>query len=367
MRTVTKEEAENTLKNWNTLMDKPRVKPVTREPVGDWIYRKHIPVSSGTLPKLQTSMKEPQDNRLLEKAIVDKRIQVEQQKSLESEQKLIKNKEREKQKRDNIKLLKESITLLAKSHGWVVNTNVSGNGWKADMVIEGPEARLGFMLYKSARSILEKNAAMKAEGIKAYWLGTTYSDYGYNNLLPCFDIDISNSHINAIISENLNISLDKLLCAMMSNRLKVEDQVSVNQVKVRFVKVSCYWCNAEHYVYIFNGAVSEECPSLGSLETCMKYEIEIEEFNPVIIKGVKRFLSEHPELKYNMGEIKKRNSRTMGEEYMSFGCPKCDGLFGSWYLDGIRNDFMYDPDDENVHVVNLEESLNINYKHWVII
>jgi hypothetical protein len=165
----------------------------------------------------------------------------------------------------------------------------------------------------------------------------------------------------------MRVSLDELLRAMMSNRLKVEDKVSINKVKVRFVNKRCYWCNAEHYVYIVIGAVSDEFPSLESAESFMKYEIDIDELNPVIIKGVKRFLSEQPELKYNMGEIKKRNSRTMGEEYMSFGCPKCDGLFGSWYLDDIRNVFMYEPDDENVHVVNLEESLKINYKHWVII
>ena len=38
MRSVTKEEAENTLKNWKYLLEKPRVKTENHESIDEWLY-----------------------------------------------------------------------------------------------------------------------------------------------------------------------------------------------------------------------------------------------------------------------------------------------------------------------------------------
>lgn len=50
---------------------------------------------------------------------------------------------------------------------------------------------------------------------------------------------------------------------------------------------------------------------------------------------VKGFISQHPEKKIVMGEVKERHSGTRGRNYMSFGCPNCDAIVGSFYLHDI--------------------------------
>lgn len=116
-------------------------------------------------------------------------------------------------------------------------------------------------------------------------------------------------------------------------------------------------------MYILIGAVSDKFPALASTEVFQDYGNELNEFDPVVINGVKRFLSKHPELNYNMGDIKKRYSRTRNEEYISFGCPKCDRMVGDWYLNKIRVDYLYEPDDDNVHVIELVEPMKLEYLH----
>ena len=147
------------------------------------------------------------------------------------------------------------------------------------------------------------------------------------------------------------------------NNLQVHESIYVDKVKVRFVKESCYWCKTEHYVYILIGAVSDKFPALASTEVFQDYGNELNEFDPVVVNGVKRFLSKHPELNYNMGDIKKRYNKTRNEEYITFGCPKCDGMVGDWYLNEIRVDYLYEPDDDNVHVIELEEPMKQEYLH----
>lgn len=246
MRTVTKEEAENTLKSWKMLMEKPRMKPLTREPIGDWIFKKNRNASSHDLPHVKT-IKQIQDDNL--------------------------------------------------------HTNT----------------RVG---------IIRPQENPPKDGQK----------------------------------HREKKERNKYLNAMMSDRLMEED-IFVDKVKVRFVKESCYWCNTDHYVYILIGAISDKFPALASTGVFLDYGNDLNEFDPVVINGVKRFLSMHPELNYNMGDIKKRYSRTKDEEYDSFGCPKCDGMVGDWYLNETRLEYLYEPDDENVHVIELEEPMKLEYKY----
>ena len=151
---------------------------------------------------------------------------------------------------------------------------------------------------------------------------------------------------------------------MMSNRLQVENYLIVKQVKLRFIPISCYRCGAEHYLYIVNSLISDgfSYDGLNNL-----YDI-VKPFNPIIINSVKRYLSEHPELNYPMGEIKKRFSNTREEQYLSFGCPKCDGLVGDHYVEEYTMEAIYSSDDEYVHVIDLEKpGLKLDYKHWVVL
>ena len=93
---------------------------------------------------------------------------------------------------------------------------------------------------------------------------------------------------------------------------------------------------------------------------------EIDSFDPSVIRCIEKYLCEHPEFGYRMGPIKDRNSNTMNQSYMSFGCPKCDALVGNHYVNEAFMDMIYEKDDVYVHRIELEQPITISAKHWVI-
>ena len=363
MKTVTKEEAENTLKSWKALMEKPNVKSERSEPIGEWIYENKEHISSTSYEGKLTYEGKSSGKK-------DGIILIEENKKEIQSKRDIDKAEKAKQKREEKKATKEAILAAAKAHGWSLKKNVVGNGWRADFVIEAPEGRLGVILSRSTKNYPEFHMAMNAEGIKDCWLGDTYHDFGDDNLYPCFDVEIKESNVNAILSEKLSIPIDELLCAMLSNRLQIKNYISVQKLKIRFMPYTCYFCGFEHYIYMVIGFFSEGFPSLETYKGLHDSSLTDEEleFKPVIIKSVEDYLSKHPELHYLMGNIKDRLSKTRNDAYMSFGCPNCDGLDGDYYISKYKACMVYKPDDENVHIIDVSlPGMRIPYKNWIVV
>ena len=78
------------------------------------------------------------------------------------------------------------------------------------------------------------------------------------------------------------------------------------------------------------------------------------------------FIDEHPEMNIKMGAIKKRFSKTRDEDYMSFGCPKCDGIVGDYYLQEIQMEAIYEEDPKKIHRIKLETPFELPLGHWEI-
>lgn len=139
----------------------------------------------------------------------------------------------------------------------------------------------------------------------------------------------------------------------------------IKSVRIRFVPHTCYCCGTKHFTFFVIGMNSAEDPTLSTYEEMNNTNAQFDEFAPILIDGVKKYLAEHSNLKYKMGEIKKRYSRTINDSYMSFGCPHCDSIVGNHYLQINNLDYVYEPDDEFVHTIDLEEpglKVNVEYR-----
>ena len=345
MRSVTKEEAENTLKNWKYLLEKPRVKTENHESIDEWLY--------GSYASKQYS---PTNDK----------VSKELSKQLNAERKRQEREEIKRKQMENKSTIIKQIISIANIKKWNIKENVKGNGWTADLVIENTNGNsIGIVLYKKVRDLEAEQNAMKDDGVKGCWLECSTSSYSYDNSIPSFCVEFKGNNIKVVLSNDLSVSLTDLLVAMMSDKLRIKDKITVKKIKVRFIPVSCYWCEQEHYIYCINGVICDECPSLATYDG-MYDNVYIDKFDPLVVKSVNIFLSKHPELNYIMGDIKERYSKTRDTKYMSFGCPKCDGLLGDFYLSNIVIDYMYEKDDEFVHIVDLNEEIKRDYKHWII-
>ena len=367
MRTVTKEEAENTLKNWKNLMERPKIDQGNSGQIGEWIFGNNTLSTPVGVPMNHISEQAHNDIIYPVNNTSNDILQLEEDDYF-NEHRQKKAKPTEEEKRKMIKTVKEAIISIANKHNWIVEKNAVGYGWKADLVIKSPNKSIGFILYKSTRNIKEKQAAMSEDGIYACWLGSKYIDYIDNDLYPYFEIEIQDGLIMVKESKCERVSLGDLILAIMDNRLNVVDTLSVDKLKIRFEPINCYSCGYKHYLYFVIGFISEKFPILASSEGLSELQVGFDEFDPIVISSVKRYLENHPELNYPMGEIKKRYSNTLEKEYISFGCPKCDGLVGDHYYSEHYNDIIYKPDDENVHEIDLDEPrIIIDFKHWVIL
>ena len=86
--------------------------------------------------------------------------------------------------------------------------------------------------------------------------------------------------------------------------------------------------------------------------------------HPFIINKIQDYANSVKHLK--LATVKTRYSHTVGDSYMSFGCHKCDSIFGdfyvheaiidSWYGDGIIDKFKFK--------VDFDMKLRQEIPHW---
>jgi hypothetical protein len=71
------------------------------------------------------------------------------------------------------------------------------------------------------------------------------------------------------------------------------------------------------------------------------------------------------DLNIKLGQIKKRYSKTVDDSYTSFGCYKCDSIFGDWYVMEAKLDIMYEPKQMTIQgEIDLKESVDLPIPHW---
>lgn len=355
MRTVTKEESENTLKRWKSLQERPR-KPSLGNPMGEWMFTKpqeHI--NDGFKMDYQDdSVQNSQDSFHVTRMIGKE-----------------KRKKEIKEHNDDVKKWGKEIIPIIKSFsetkGWFFQSDVKNDRWKADILMSDGKNTIAFKLLRRTNKIAEEDGVMKEDGVTCYWL-IGKPEFSFNRegtLNPVFLFTKEDSGFKVTISDMYKCSLEDFISAAMNRKLNVDKEIIVKSIKVRFVQEECWKCGAKHFIYIVSRLICDE----GEIQNTYNYftDERVDEFDSNVHKSVCAYLNEHPELNYDFGEIKERNSNMVGSSYLSFGCPKCDAIFGGHYLSKEITNEMLRSDDEDMNIIKLEEpGIKIKYMHWII-
>jgi hypothetical protein len=89
------------------------------------------------------------------------------------------------------------------------------------------------------------------------------------------------------------------------------------------------------------------------------------EYRPEIIELAQSFVASRKDLDLKLGQIKKRYSKTVEDSYTSFGCYKCDSIFGDFFVMEAKIDIMYEPKKlTHQGEIELKESYKPNIPHW---
>lgn len=359
MRTVSKEEAENTLEWWEKIKDNPRPKTQSGS-IGEWIFRKpyNNPQTSVQSSFNHGAIATNKDD--VELRFVDEDIQ-KRNNMVDSENKASKG--------DDNKKLKSSIVAeivkISESHGWTVEKKSRDNDNKADIIISNNGVKIAININKRKTYIDEELSEYKENGIKAYWLNFKH-EYEYNednSLLPYFDIEKNDDKLSVKVNEVESCTLSEFVEAALANKVVEEKSVIIKDIKISSEKVSCYKCGCEYVLYVVSQIKIGQQYGYNEVEGGER----VDEFDPIVIKSVQNYLLNHPEIRFSTDIIKDRYSNTLKQSYPSFGCPQCDALFGSDYLEDLKWISKYKKDDEHVHEIHLEgDGIKLNYQYWTI-
>ena len=119
-------------------------------------------------------------------------------------------------------------------------------------------------------------------------------------------MEIKRKSLYVMLSYTNSISIDFFLEAVINGKLIQSPNIQVKAIKVGFIGEDCYKCGNLHYMYFVNGLITKDDSRIITYEEMYNENIEIDEFDPVVVTSIKRYFSMHKELKYPMGDIKKK-------------------------------------------------------------
>ena len=238
-------------------------------------------------------------------------------------------------------MLKDAAVRAAIRNGWSAETEVARAGWRADVLAIRGDAQVAVEIQWSSQTneeTLRRQARYKEAGVRGLWLlrqpGFPVSrdlpaaciggspEAGLAALLPYYE-RMTARHRNDPLRWSQTLPIDDFLDAAFSGRLSFGLPTSLEAIaQVQTSTAECWWCKAPmriiHQISIVHPKSQLVLASL-SLEDFTKDE---ELLQQILVR-----LPDDP----LRGPVKLRFSRTVGESYMSNGCPKCDGLFGKFF------------------------------------
>jgi len=106
------------------------------------------------------------------------------------------------------------------------------------------------------------------------------------------------------------------------------------KIEIFFPTIKCWKCKTRQHVYVIQDTLESKCDQLIEIHdtdwdfNSLKHDYQIHE-------AVSNFIKTEKGKFIKIGEIKERYSHTIKSSYMSFGCIKCDSLFGDFHMPNV--------------------------------
>ena len=255
----------------------------------------------------------------------------------------------------------KTILEISKEMGISAETKVKTDKWKADVVVDYKKYKVAFNICKSPRKTEETYLAMREERVCGCWL-LLPSQNGYSSIYgnePCFSLLNKNGKtvvlLNKVWEEETTLELSDFISSLIKGNIRRANKVRIKYVDVCFYKNECWKCHEESDLYFVYKSISDDGAEL---------EGGIDSFNPNLIKGIRTFIKNHPEKGIVLGDIKPRFSRTVQEEYPSFGCAHCDSLFGDFFIQDSCEEMIYYADKLLKARIEITDNIVVDAGCW---
>ena len=274
-------------------------------------------------------------------------------------------------------LAKSEVLLGCKDAGWEAISEYGENDWIADVMAIKGKHRIVFEIQWSNQTFertKERQSKYKQNNIRGCWFfkkppkeflkhrETLKAD----KEIPLFKIcEIEKKEIWVDIYGR-KIPIRQFTEALLKRKIKfcINLEPKINQkIKISFFETECWRCKTKQYIYFIQENLESKCGQSICIEE-ESWSNNALKYNPQILKAIHKFLKTEKGKSIRIGEIKKRYSKTIKSSYMSFGCCKCDSIFGDWF---IQTEILEAKDNENNLSIVAEiqiPKIKVKHPHW---
>lgn len=218
--------------------------------------------------------------------------------------------------------LKAEIVSGCESVGWSAQTEASGDGWRADVLASRGDARVAFEVQWSAQdeaTTRERQRRYAADGVRGCWLyrGEVAAP---SRELPLFALK-PNAGRATVVHAGHELEVREFVARLLTRRVRFVESGRVKR-RVNFITMDCWRCDKAAHIFF-----AEQRSVCGH-----RVFDDVDAFDRDVLARVDSWLNSAGRGAVEIGAIKRRYSKTVGRSYLSFGCPRCDALFGDFFI-----------------------------------
>lgn len=270
--------------------------------------------------------------------------------------------------------IQAEIVAACKSLGFNAKQEYSGKGWRADVLATRDTERFAFEIQISPQSLkrtLERQAKYTQNGITCCWLfenpPSKLSDERPD--LPIFYITRSPDLSFVVsLSGRRELLLYDFVKAFLSRHIRFSHIARTKpkqRVKLIFYEMRCWKCGEINHIYYVDSPFRSACNAIIRPEENLWDSSKVE-YRTEIIRLAKEFRETEQGKSLRLGEIKRRFSKTVQDSYISFGCYKCDSIFGDWFVMETQLEAVYGYGQvaSIEGEINLDRNIELPIPHW---
>lgn len=266
-------------------------------------------------------------------------------------------------------LTQQKILESCLSMGLQAQMEYRGNGWRADVLAYNEKKKFAFEVQLSPQTLRktqERQEKYIRDGINGCWLFEKEPSKHHQELeqLPIFKLIENNNSIFVSLKGRKTLPIDVFVKDFINDRIKFCHTINpLPQITVVFLEYPCWKCGALNHIFY-----------LGPFHTACNIEIRHEEamwatekfsFRPEILNKINEYAASEQGKHLKLATIKNRYSGTMDKTYMSFGCNRCDSIFGDFYVWETIYEFIYETSkDEFTFDVDFDLDMRQEIPHW---
>lgn len=243
------------------------------------------------------------------------------------------------------------------------------SGYIPDVMVFVGEKKYAFEIQVSPQSLKktrERQGNYLRDGIIGCWLfekEPSKIQYEMNDL-PIFKLVVQDNQLFVSLKDRKTLPLDIFIRDFITGRIKFCQNIKpLPTVTVNFIEFPCWKCGTIHHIYY-----------LDNFQTACNIKITANDhlwsnnkivFDSRIVNAVKEYAKTEKGSHLVLPTIKERYSRTVGKSYMSFGCSKCDSIFGDFYIHEAIIDSIYEEKKESYSFeAHIELNTPLYLPHW---